>query len=224
TYWVWRYLALTPAELNKFWERDWERVELWVRADGPGAGQLEWIVTDGHYRELWIPARELIAPDGRDREAARRTAREGGAGTWVVEVDADLVFHGPGFRSAGFDEREAGLPIRSLGHRLALFWRRPRRHDPDGPMARLQRARLAVGGDLFEDAPEVAVPLIARHLLSVPWRYWRYPLGAATREEDRLYGTRGPDESPPAADPELQIKAPGGAGGPQSEGDGPEGG
>ena len=30
-YWVWRYLMLTPAELNKFWERDWERVEKIIR-------------------------------------------------------------------------------------------------------------------------------------------------------------------------------------------------
>ncbi|NIP77798.1 MAG: hypothetical protein GWM90_00775, partial [Gemmatimonadetes bacterium] len=50
TYWVWRYLLLSPAELNKFWERDWERVDLWIRADGPDAGQLEWVVTDLHYR------------------------------------------------------------------------------------------------------------------------------------------------------------------------------
>lgn len=25
TYWVWRYLILSRAEINKFWERDWER-------------------------------------------------------------------------------------------------------------------------------------------------------------------------------------------------------
>jgi len=207
-YWVWRYLALTPAELNKFWERDWERVELWIRADGPEAGHLEWVVTDGHYRELWIPAARLSGREGRDREAARRAAGAGGAGTWVVEVDADLIFHAPGIRAATFSPEEEGVPTRSLRHLAALFWRRPPRDDPDEVLRRLREVRLELGGSLFEDAPEVAAPLIARHLLSVPWRYWRYPLGAATREEDRLYGTRTPGRSPPAADPDLQIKAP----------------
>ena len=62
TYWVWRYLLLSPAELNKFWERDWERVDLWIRADGPDAGMLEWVVTDLHYRELWVPSAKLADP------------------------------------------------------------------------------------------------------------------------------------------------------------------
>ncbi|MDX1578613.1 MAG: hypothetical protein R3266_09010, partial [Gemmatimonadota bacterium] len=59
SYWVWRYMTLAPAELNKFWERDWERIEVWIRADGPEAGALEWVVTDAHYRELWIPFERL---------------------------------------------------------------------------------------------------------------------------------------------------------------------
>lgn len=209
TYWVWRYLALTPGELSKFWERDWERAELWIRADGPQAGRLEWVVTDGHWRELWIPAEELIGPDGGERAAAARRAAGGGPpGFWLLEVDADLLFHAPSFRAATFVAGGEGAPTRSLRHLIGLFWRRPPRDDPSLPYRRLQSARLVVGGDLFEDAPEVAAPLIARNLLSMPWRYWRYPLGAATREEDRLYGRRPPDRPPPAADPELQIKAP----------------
>jgi len=206
-YWVWRYQALTPAELNKFWERDWERVELWIRADGEEAGRLEWIVTDGHYRELWIPARRLTARDGSDEAAADEATSGGRGGVWLVEVDADLLFHAPAFRAATFMPEVGRVPTRSLRHLAAVFWRRPARDDPSGPYGRLQEARIRIGHDLFEDAPEVAAPLIARHLLSAPWRYWRYPLGAGTRADRRLYGTGPVAESPPAADPELQIKA-----------------
>ncbi len=207
-YWVWRYMALTPAEISKFWERDWERVELWIRADGEGAGRLEWIVTDGHYRELWVPGERLTAPDGSDEVAARAAAAGGRPGLWLLEADADLLFHSPAFRAATFLPEVEGVPARSLRHLAAVFWRRPARDDPAGPRRRLERARIRVGGDVFEDAPEVAAPLIARHLLSAPWRYWRYPLGAATRAESRLYGEHVRAPPPPAADPALQIKAP----------------
>jgi hypothetical protein len=83
TYWVWRYLLLSPAELNKFWERDWERVDLWIRADGPDAGQLEWVVTDLHYRELWVPYEKLDEPEAleRQREKARDVIDGAGAGS-----------------------------------------------------------------------------------------------------------------------------------------------
>jgi hypothetical protein len=207
SYWVWRYLALTPAELSKFWERDWERVELWIRADGQEAGRLEWIVTDGHYRELWVPAERLTAADGSDERAAREAASGGRRGLWLVEADADLLFHSPSFRAVTFMPEVEGIPERSLRHLAAVLFRRPARDDPDEAMRRLERARVRLGHDLFEDAPEVAGPFIARHLLSAPWRYWRYPLGAEARVERRLYGRRSSPEPPPAADPELQIKA-----------------
>jgi len=206
-YWVWRYLALTPAELSKFWERDWERVELWIRADGPEAGRLEWIVTDGHYRELWVPAERLTAADGSDEAAAREAASGGLRGLWLVEADADLVFHAPSIRAVTFMPEVEGVPERSLRHLAAVLFRRPARDDPDEAIRRLEQARVRLGRDLFEDAPEVAGPFIARHLLSAPWRYWRYPLGAEARVERRLYGRRLSPESPPAADPDLQIKA-----------------
>ncbi|MFW6331639.1 MAG: hypothetical protein ACOC3J_07950, partial [Gemmatimonadota bacterium] len=117
TYWVWRYLLLSPAELNKFWERDWERVDLWIRADGPDAGRLEWVVTDLHYRELWVPYEKLGDPArlATENEKAREAA-SGGAGIWVVEVDADLVFHSPVLRGVSFMPDTGGLPVRGLQH------------------------------------------------------------------------------------------------------------
>jgi hypothetical protein len=49
--------------------------------------------------------------------------------------------------------------------------------------------------------------MTADRLLSLPWRYWRYPLGAASRRLPRLYGDLPPPEPPAAADPALQVKA-----------------
>ena len=43
-------------------------------------------------------------------------------------------------------------------------------------------------------------------MLSQPWTYWRYPLGAGTRREQRLYEKRVEHELPAASDPALQIK------------------
>jgi len=208
SYWVWRYLMLTPGELNKFWERDWERVELWIRADGPRAGRLEWVVTDAHYRELWTPFEKLGPRERLDRLEAEATGAlaEGEAGFWLLEVDADPVFHTPFLRAVSYVPEEERVPVRSVGHLLQAIWKQAERDDPDTFRLELERAEIRLGHDLFEDAPEVASRLVAGHLLAQPWRYWRYPLGAATRRTDPLYGGRDPADPPPASDPDLQIK------------------
>jgi len=214
-YWVWRYLMLTPAEVNKFWERDWERVELWIRADGDGTGDLEWVVTDAHYRELWIPYGRLGRDErlARQREEAAEVRGRGRSGFWLVEADADPVFHTPFLRAVTFVPEQERVPTRSVGHLVTSLWKQVRRDEPEEHAAAVDVARLTLGAGLFRDTPEAASGLVARHLLAQPWRWWRYPLGAATRRATRLYG---PDEtaSPPlAADPRLQVKgAPGEAG------------
>lgn len=208
-YWVWRYLLLSPAEVNKFWERDWERVEIWVRADGPEAGRLEWVVTDLHYRELWFPY-EALAGDAvraRDGTLATEAARAGGSGVWLVEVDADVLFHYPAIQGATFLPDTGTVPVRGLGHLLRAL--RERRDDPLARPARkrLEALRLTSGVHILGDLPELIAPMTADRLLSLPWRYWRYPLGAASRRLPRLYGRVPSPEPPPAADPELQLKA-----------------
>lgn len=209
SYWVWRYLMLTPAELNKFWERDWERVELWIRADGPEAGRLEWVVTDAHYREVWIPFEKL---GGRERlarqveAAGRATSSAGAAGFWLLEADADPVFHAPFLRAVSFVPEDERVPARSVGHLVSSLWKQAESDDPARFRAEVERARARTGVGLFRDAPEMASGALSRHLLSQPWRWWRYPRGAATRREVRLYGTGPAEEHPPAADPTLQVK------------------
>jgi hypothetical protein len=208
TYWVWRYLMLSPAELNKFWERDWERVEIWIRADGPEAGRLEWVVLDAHYRELWIPYERLGSEERivRQRTAALEHATTGRPGISLVEVDASLIFHTPYIRTVSFLPEAEDIPVRSLWHLLSGLFKRGRRDDPDDYLPTLDLLRLRRGHGILDDIPEAIVPFAARHLLSIPWRYWRYPLGAQRRWNRRLYEQRRSQESPPAADPELQIK------------------
>ena len=210
TYWVWRYLLLSPAELNKFWERDWERVDLWIRADGPDAGQLEWVVTDLHYRELWVPYHKLGEPEAleRYRQRAVRAASGDGAGIWLVEVDADLVFHSPMFRGVSYLRDTGGLPVRGIGHVIRSLWQRVKDDDTEEPMAALTRLRVQRGIDLLGDLPEIITRHAEERLVREPWTYWRYPLGAASRREPSLYEPLRPTEPAAAADPELQIKAP----------------
>ncbi len=207
-YWVWRYLMLTPAELNKFWERDWERVELWIRADGEDAGMLEWVVTDGHYRELWHPTGELGSPASlsRLRQDARKCRDEHVPGFWLLEADADPVVHTPFFRVLSFLPDGEGIPVHGVGHLARSLFSPIRRHDPEPYRKRLDRLRLTHGIDVLEDIPELVAHLTARYLLSQPWRYWRYPLGANRRRETRLYDLVSSESAPLAADPELQIK------------------
>ena len=208
-YWVWRYLILSPAELNKFWERDWERVDLWIRADGPEAGRLEWVVTDLHYRELWIPYDRLGDADAlaRHRQEAEKAFANGDAGVWVVEVDADLLVHYPFIRGVAFLPDAPGLPVRGVVDLVRALWSRVKTEPQPAELLALERLRVTLGRDLLADVPEFLVRRVSRHLMSQPWRYWRYPLGAATRAEPRLYGRDGSRSPPPIADPELQIKS-----------------
>ncbi|MDX1675738.1 MAG: hypothetical protein R3314_13170 [Longimicrobiales bacterium] len=208
-YWVWRYLLLSPAELNKFWERDWERVDLWIRADGPDAGQLEWVVTDLHYRELWVPYHKLVDPGARERQQsrARKAASGDGAGIWLVEVDADLIFHSPMFRGVSYLQDTGGLPVRGVGHVLRSLWRRVREDDVEPGMRALSRLRVERGVDALGDIPEFVIRRAEERLVREPWSYWRYPMGAASRREPYIYEPLHPAEPPAAADPELQIKA-----------------
>ncbi|MEJ2343664.1 MAG: hypothetical protein P8Y10_15885 [Gemmatimonadales bacterium] len=207
-YWVWRYLILSPAEINKFWEKDWERVELWIRADGPDMGALEWIVTDSHWRELWIPYARLGHPThlARDRTLMAETVAAGRPGFWLVEVDAHPIFHAPFIRASSFLCEDEGVPTRSVWHVLRSMWKQPRDRQVAAHERELYRLRVHEGLDLLEDVPEVVERWAARQMLSQPWRYWRYPLGAATRRESRLYEKQLEREVPPAADPALQIK------------------
>jgi len=206
SYWVWRYLILVPAEINKFWERDWERAEIWIRADGPEAGRLEWVVLDAHWRELWIPYARLGSPERQTRQAAhaREHIAAGEPGVWLVEVDANLLFHSPFVRTVSFVPEGEDIHARSLWHLLSGAFARGPRDDPDDYLPVLDRLRLERGSGVLEDLPEAVVPLAARHMLSIPWTHWRYALGAQRRRDRRVYDRRETGAGIGAA--ALQIK------------------
>ncbi|MDH3733029.1 MAG: hypothetical protein OEU54_05820 [Gemmatimonadota bacterium] len=208
SYWVWRYLMLVPAEVNKFWERDWERAELWVRADGPEAGRLEWVVVDLHYRELWIPYDRLGGGErlARQRERCLESVRSDGTGFWLVEVDMNLLFHSPFVRTVTWVPEDEYLPVRSFWHVVSGLFRRGPRDDPSAYLPTLDRIRLERGTGVLSDVPEAIASFAARHILGTPWRYWRYPLGAHRRRERRLYEDAVEREGAPRADRQLQIK------------------
>ena len=207
SYWVWRYLILVPAEINKFWERDWERAEIWIRADGPEAGRLEWVVLDAHWRELWIPYERLGSAERQARQAAhaREHLAAGEPGVWLVEIDANLLFHTPFVRTVSFVPEGEDIHARSLWHLLSGAFARGPRDDPDDYLPVLDRLRLEGGSGVLEDLPEAVIPLAARHMLAIPWTHWRYALGAQRRREARLYGRR--EVLPDIGAAALQIKA-----------------
>ena len=207
-YWVWRHLVLSPAELNKIWERDWERVELWIRADGERAGALEWIVTDMHYRELWMRYDDVATPADRERdaEAAHGCAVSCRPGFWLVEVDADIIVHYPFLRAVSFMPDDADHPVRNVKRLLGALWKRAEEPSVAPYRAAVERIRIATGRHVLSDLPEFITHRAAHHLLRQPWRYWRYPLGAARRRDAMAYESPVAPEQLAAAEPSLQIK------------------
>ncbi len=203
-YWVWRFVTLVPGELLKFWERDWERVECWVRADGPDAGRLEWVVGDAHYRELWYDYARLTA-HREAREHERLRARSGGGLEWVVEVDMDPIFHAPYVRAIALYPEGASGPLASLPRLLAALWGGVRR-DRLKPVAPRIEELEADGTELFADTPEHFRKLVAFLIVGMPWSFWRYARGAGTSARRFLYGEAGANAVGWAAEVAHQIK------------------
>jgi len=203
-YWVWRFVTLVPGELLKFWERDWERVECWVRADGPDAGRLEWVVGDAHYRELWYDYTRLTA----HREAVehgRVRERSGGGLEWVIEVDMDPIFHAPYVRAIALYPEGASGPLASLPRLFAALWGGVRR-DRMRPVALRVEELEADGTDLFADIPEHFRKLVTFLIVGMPWSFWRYARGAGASARRFFYSDPGPSAAGWAAEPAYQIK------------------
>jgi hypothetical protein len=213
-YWVWRFVTLFPAELNKPWEPDWERLEVWVRADpGEQMGMIEWLVTDVHYRELWIDYERLVPEAERQRHRqwlTRHWQGEKRLGIWLVETDAHLVYHSQFVRGIfplhphpGWVRKRIWELIRSI----KMHPTRDRRQD-FMPIVR----QLEVEGEVvLGEIPEHLRKFSLREVLSIPWDYWRFPQGAHSTRASYLYQSaeRGNDSqqwTPRASEPRLQIK------------------
>jgi hypothetical protein len=208
-YWVWRYVTLAPAELLKFWEKDWERLEVWIRADGDERGRIDYVVTDCHYRELWFKYETLAGRRAKDYHSAvlARYRDTDQLLTWVIDMDMDLVFHSPAVRGIYM---ATGKRL-SVGRRLialfnVIFHKKPSEH-PDKYMHKVEA--LEIHGDHFlNDIPENFRIIVTRRLLSLPWAYWRFPRGAKSSRTISVYGGQSALEfgSELASDRRYQIK------------------
>jgi hypothetical protein len=208
-YWVWRFVALTPAEIQKFWERDWERVEVWVRADGESAGQIEWVVIDLHFRELWMPYDRLVKDDrAQGHRAVLDTLLEDRERdvTWVIEVDLNLIAHSPELRGIFILPLKQGwrrARIKQLFHSLRV----QTSHDnPKLYEERVRELRMTLP-DFAEDIPEHLRNFAIRTLNATPWRYWRYPRGVTEQRKNFLYSGHSDFRNVSSCEPKLQFKA-----------------
>ena len=208
-YWIWRFVNLAPAELLKFWEKDWERLEVWVRADGHRKGRIEWIVSDWHYRELWYKYEVFAGERARvvHEDIMTRCVDSNDRLTWVIELDMDLVFHSPVVRGI-YIARGKRL---SIGRRavsiLSAIVRKRRKEDPDKYTQNLEMFEIQ-GGEFLDDVPEHFRMAAARRLLSSPWTYWRFPRGAKAAKTVFVYGSSSEFATGPelASDRRFQIK------------------
>ncbi len=210
-YWVWRFVTLFPAELNKPWEPDWERLEVWVRADeGEQMGMIEWLVTDVHYRELWIDYRRLVPEKEKrsHRQWLSRHWQDGDKrGAWLIEADAHLVYHSQFVRGIFPMHLERDWVRQRLGEliRSAKTYRaRDRRQD----FLKVLRDLEVSGEVVLGEIPEHLRKFSLRELLSIPWDYWRYPEGATSAKISYLYDADSWPEKKlvRASEPRLQIK------------------
>ncbi len=210
-YWVWRYVTLAPAELMKFWEKDWERLEIWVRADGENRGRIEWVVSDWHYRELWYKYEAYAGARARaihDKFLERRIGTDEPL-TWVVDLDMDLVFHCPVVRGIYLAEGRRLSVWRRILSILSVIVSKRARENPEDYAQRLEEFEIQ-GGEFLSDIPEIFRMATARRVLSWPWTYWRFPHGAKASRSVFLYGDVAnlKEEAASASDRRLQIKEP----------------
>lgn len=209
-YWVWRFMTFSPAQLSKFWERDWERIEIWLRADkSPEVGNIEWVVADYHYRELWFDCSRQLHPSILEKQKMKRHTwlTVGQRMGWVVLVDMDVLFHTPVLR--GLVLTQSGKRTRSaiLGALRAFISSKPRDRFGD---YRDSLGDLEIEGNEFlEDVPEHFRNLILRRLIEEPWSFWRYPRGATSTLKIHLYDGKALKElgDLSVSDPNFQIKS-----------------
>ncbi len=210
-YWVWRYVHLAPAELLKFWEKDWERLEIWIRADGESRGSLEYVVTDFHYRELWFRYDGITYPKAREYHKAllSRFIDTPERLTWLIEVDMDIVFHTPSLKGVYLTRGKRLSFGRRILSVLTVMWKRPIKENPDKYKRRLEHLEVE-GTGFLEDVPEHFRTMVTRQLLRLPWAYWRFPRGAGSARQLLIYdGGNTKFDPEPTSDRTFQIKQPG---------------
>ena len=207
-YWVWRYVHLAPAELLKFWEKDWERLEIWIRAEGEKRGRLEYAVTDLHYRELWFGYEGITRKKARDYHESllAHCVDTPDRLTWLLEIDMDIVFHTPSIKGVYLTRGNRLSFGRRILSVLTVMWNRPIKENPDKYKRGLEHLEIE-GTGFLEDVPEHLRTAVTRHLLSLPWTYWRFPRGAGSARQLLVYSSGSTEFEPePTSERAFQIK------------------
>jgi hypothetical protein len=166
-YWVFRYMYFWPIEMTiPLPHTDWERVEVWVNAK---SGQVEWIATDYHYRELWY---QVVGNVPR------------------VFVDFDPNFHTP-LPITFYDELDYIQKVIFYKLSVLSLIGSQLRYILKGKWYNLW-AGISFEGRLRETYrqmhPEDFISritgskMLASRLASLHWRNWRYPQGADRKD------------------------------------------
>lgn len=151
-YWVIRHILFWRFEFAfPLPHPDFERIELWVDAF---SGELEWIVTDYHYRELWI------RPDKGLKEII--VSWDGNFHTPIVYPHKLVLNFWRKIRYMSNLEKILSFcnQFNSLASSVRKAYEEAREIEALYPF--------------FEDVGTAG----ARACNTIPWKYWRYPFGA----------------------------------------------
>lgn len=190
-YWVMRYIYLWPGEFTlssrALYAIDYERVELWVNAE---TGELEWVVSDYHWRELFY----RVPPDGKEHR---------------IIVDFNPNFHTPEITPIHpedllkYQAPEAAKMVlidsakKIIKRTKELFSSFRLRLFPEAERKEVKKAfkkRIDFADTFFIDIGPGARRLCARVSANLPWSFWRYPFGVRSVKEESgkyLYRERG---------------------------------
>jgi len=189
-YWVMRYIYLWPGEFTlssrALYATDYERVELWVNAE---TGELEWVVSDYHWRELFY----RVPPDGKEHR---------------IIVDFNPNFHTPEITPIHPEDLLKYQSPKSLGEILMDSVRKITRRikeaftitrfrlfpSEEKKIKKVFKSRVDFAEKFFIDIGSGLRRLCARFAADLPWSFWRYPLGVHSVEEDSgryLYREKG---------------------------------
>ncbi|MEM1511841.1 MAG: hypothetical protein QXN15_04705 [Candidatus Jordarchaeales archaeon] len=200
-YWVMRYIYLWPGEFTlsskALYAIDYERVELWVNAE---TGELEWVVSDYHWRELFY----RVPPDGKEHH---------------IIVDFNPNFHTPEITPIHPEDLIKYKSPKALGEILMdsakkiarrtkeLFASIRFRLFPEEEKKKIKKAfkaRVDFTEKFLIDIGPGLRRLCAHVAASLPWSFWRYPLGVhSVKEESEKYFYREKGYFPPVVKSSL---------------------
>ena len=212
-YWVFRYLYLWRGEFKPKkgfpplrFEPDWERIDVWIDAK---KGNVEWIVTDYHWRELWYqPENDLnrilvwVTPNFHTIMPLTLVLSQDQSLKDLYDRDRQLYFtwcqHLKRITGAPELEGESDRPkwMKRIGLIKSYVTEEELTPKKKGLIGRLLPAQIT---KYFGIAQEPII--VTSSLAKLWWKYWRYPLGsnnAQYKHETSLESKPAITEHPPS--------------------------